>query len=105
MNLPTRAGSGFLALPTSAIGRVGAAAFVLTIASVALMATLTESLAAGWRGAVAMLVMASVMATVVCSLTAILARRERSWAVVVPALLVSVLVANEIVQQIRALLQ
>jgi membrane associated rhomboid family serine protease len=97
------AGSGFLQLPASAVGRITALLFVVVVVSMALMATVVESSNPSWRGAFALFVVASVVAAAVLGVVAVLAKRERSWAVVIPALLGVAIVVNELVQQLRSL--
>ena len=50
-----------------------------------------------------MFVVASVLGAAVFGVVAVVTKRERSWAVVIPALLGVAIVANEVVQQARAL--
>lgn len=97
------AGSGFLQSPVSDVGRITAILFAVVVLSIVLMATVVESSNPAWRGAFAVFVVTSVLAATVFGLVAVLAKRERSWAVVVPALLGVAIVVNELAQQLRAL--
>lgn len=92
--------SGFLDLPSSALGRLTALLFAVVIAAIALMATVVEPAQPAWRGAFAVFIVISIATTAAAGLGAAVFKRERSWAVSVPLALALLLLVNEVLQRV-----
>ena len=95
---------GFFTLPSSVLGRVSTLLFAAAAVLIALRATWIESLPdPPWAHVVVVAIAACVLATGVTGVVAVAAKRERSWAVLVPTALCVVVLGNEAVQLLRSL--
>lgn len=95
---------GFSALPSSTVGRVSALLFAAAALLIALRATWVESLPdPPWARLVVGAIAACVLASGATGIVAIVAKRERSWAVFAPTVLCVLVLGNEVVQLLGSL--
>lgn len=98
------AGSRFFGPPASRLGRIASALAAVAFVLIVLMATVVEPAAPLWRTGFGVLIVVALMATAVTGVSAILAKRERSWAVVLPTFVCLGITISEALQQARAFL-
>jgi hypothetical protein len=94
------AGSAFSELPKSGVGRTTALLFGVAVGSIAIMAAVVEPSGVPWRGHLALFTVACVVLAALTGIIAVLVKRERSWAVVVPVVACCGLLVNEVLQRI-----
>jgi len=99
-----KAGSAVLALPRSVPGRATALLFIVVLVAVAIMALVVGLTGPAERDALAIFIVAGVVAMAIVGIISIAAKRERSWAVIIPTIIGLALLLNELPQYLRNLL-